>query len=419
MNPLIINTDDHGGAAMACLRLHEGLLRQSQSSRLLLKKRTRENLRHTYVATPHELAFNFETCVAKFMAIRKALGFHRRYPTVFTRHRPRYMETYSYPSSQYDVTKSDIYKQADLINLHWVANFVNYKTFFKRNDRPVVWTLHDQNPFLGLEHYAETFVGIDEQGYPIKRTITNDERALFSKYLQIKKQAIQGCRPIQLVAPSLWMKSQAENSHLFADYPITVIPNGLDSEFYKPLDRSLSRDFLNVPRDAVVLLFVANYPLNIRKGYAFLQRALLRVESRDVIMLCLGRRQGGVYRGKHVIDIGNIVDERLMPLAYSAADVFVMPSLMDNLPNTVMESLMCGTPVIGFPVGGVPDMVQDGENGYLVPKISVSALGETIDRFIDAPSVFDRSHVRANAVGKYDLSIQAKAYIRLYESILL
>jgi glycosyltransferase involved in cell wall biosynthesis len=107
-----------------------------------------------------------------------------------------------------------------------------------------------------------------------------------------------------------------------------------------------------------------------------------------------------------------------MSIAYSASDVFVIPSLMDNLPNTVLESLMCGTPVIGFPVGGIPDMIQDGENGLLTQDISVSSLLETLIKFLNSSELFDRNKIRENAVKKYDQKLQAGSYIKLFDSIL-
>ena len=119
-----------------------------------------------------------------------------------------------------------------------------------------------------------------------------------------------------------------------------------------------------------------------------------------------------------IISLGAINHELLMSVVYSAADVFVIPSLMDNLPNTVLESIMCGTPVIGFPVGGIPDMIKDGVNGYLTDEISVGALKSVIEKFLEDPEAFNRDMIRQDAVRRYDLSVQAKAYIDLFSSIL-
>jgi glycosyltransferase involved in cell wall biosynthesis len=104
-------------------------------------------------------------------------------------------------------------------------------------------------------------------------------------------------------------------------------------------------------------------------------------------------------------------------MAYSAADVYVIPSLMDNLPNTVLESLMCGTPVIGFPVGGITDMVEHGVNGLLSKDISVTSLLEILKQFLTGKKVFDRTSIRNNALKNYALKVQADKYLELYHEI--
>lgn len=138
----------------------------------------------------------------------------------------------------------------------------------------------------------------------------------------------------------------------------------------------------------------------------------------NVVLCAIGNKTEALESIDNIIELGPIYDERLMSIAFSAADVFVIPSLMDNLPNTVMESLMCGTPVIGFPIGGIPDMVKDGKNGLIAKEISVNALGETLKTFLNTVDDFERNSIRNEAVKNYDLKIQANSYIDLFESIL-
>jgi glycosyltransferase involved in cell wall biosynthesis len=120
----------------------------------------------------------------------------------------------------------------------------------------------------------------------------------------------------------------------------------------------------------------------------------------------------------NIKELGAISDERLMSIVYSAADVFIIPSLMDNLPNTVLEALMCGTPVIGFPIGGIPDMLQNGFNGLVTSEVNSLSLCETIEIFLKTKDSFNRDEIRNNALSKYSYHIQAKNYLKLYKSIL-
>lgn len=420
MKTLLINTHDTGGAAKACLRLHEGLLQNGINSKVLLNNKTNNEIPETYKITLQAIERSFKTKLsAKAINILKELKLYKAKPDSFLQARPAGLEMFSYPHSDYDITKSELYKQADIINLHWVANFLDYPTFFQKNKKPVVWTLHDQNPFLGLEHYSETIVGIDRNGYPIKRKLSEIEKKKFQEFIEIKKQALNSFDNLTIVTPSIWLGQEAKKSPVFEKFETKIIPYGLNSDIFKPLNKTFCRELLNIPQDKTVLLFVADSISNKRKGFEYLQRAFEQINKNDSILLSIGSKHSSLKQKNNYFELGRISDERLMSIVYSAADVFVIPSLMDNLPNTVLESIMCGTPVIGFPVGGIPDMVQDGENGYLTEEISVPALVKSIEKFLNNPNVFDSEKIRENAVKKYDLSVQATAYINLYKRILM
>ncbi|MCS6796376.1 MAG: hypothetical protein NZ516_10495, partial [Raineya sp.] len=178
MKVLHINTYDTGGAATACLRLHQGLLQMGVDSKVLLKHKTR-SIHNTFQFEPLPPTF-FQKLYNKFVRIGKELKiiplYSKREKKELVLHRLRKgLEMFSYPLSDVDITQSPLYQEADIIHLHWVANFLDWKTFFAKNTKPVVWTLHDQNPFLGIEHYAERFIGMNEQGLPVPRKYTELE----------------------------------------------------------------------------------------------------------------------------------------------------------------------------------------------------------------------------------------------------
>src|SRR5690606_8995588 len=157
---------------------------------------------------------------------------------------------------------------------------------------------------------------------------------------------------------------------------------------------TFSRKLFNIPEDKLVILFVAESTASPRKGFIFLQKAIEKLRLENVILCSVGGQNTELKSTNELIELGSIKDERLMSVVYSAADVFVIPSIMDNLPNTVLESLMCGTPVIGFPVGGISDMIVDGENGLLTKEISVTSLAEALTYFLANPKRFDRENIR-------------------------
>ena len=423
MKVLIVNTYDNGGAANACLRLHEGLLHKSIASHVLLKDK-QKNILHTHKIRP------FTKRVSKFGFIKYKIGSFLRKSKVFDtnkipsaeqvflNNRSLQLEKFSFPSSNFDITETDLYREADIINLHWVADFLDYKTFFKKNTKPVVWTLHDMNPFTGGEHYEELFLGIDEEGEPIQRIIEQREQLISSGNLNFKKKLISECNNIAVVAPSKWLVEKAKNSEVFKNRPVHHIPYGLNEDIFTPKDKDKSRAVLQLPKDKKVILFVADYVTNERKGFIYLKRVVEQLRLDNVVICAVGDKNEEFKSLNNIIELGVINDEKLMSTVYSVVDVFVIPSLMDNLPNTVLESLMCGTPVIGFPVGGIPEMIQDGINGFLTEDISVASLLKTLTKFLAEDQIFDRAQIRANAVKKYAQEKQAEKYVVLFNNLL-
>lgn len=416
MKVLIISTTDIGGAANACLRLHEGLMTNGCHSDVLLSEKHR-NIYRTHVLnqsyTPFQKLQIIFLKLLKFLSIYK----FRSKENKFITSRSSNLEMFSYPDSNYDITKSDLYKEADLVNLHWVANFLDYKSFFKKNKKPVVWTLHDMNPFTGGEHYEEIFDGIKESGRPKKRRKTNIEIIESDKILAFKKNIFKNLNNITIVSPSKWLQNEASKSDGFKGKEVVHIPYGIDSNIFDLKDKFYSREVFKIPKNKKVILFVAESINNSRKGFVFLEKAFEKLSSNEIVLCAIGNSNVNIGNLDNVIKLGPIYDERLMALAYSAADLFVIPSLMDNLPNTVLESIMCGTPVVGFPVGGIPDMIENGVNGYLADEISVDSLTLTIKKFFELSDSFDRNKIRDLALEKYDLNIQAKGYIQLFNKI--
>jgi len=421
MKVLLVNSYDRGGAANACLRLHEGLLNNGIDSYILLKNKQR-NVPNAEVARLKKKRVSmFEKGRLKCIRILKELKIVKIKPgkaNVFVDSRAVQLDTFSYPFSNYDITESELYKEADIINLHWVAGLLDYKLFFEKNTKPIVWTLHDMNPFSGGEHYTEEIIGMDENGCPIARNLTTLEKAEFNRILDFKKCVFENVKNLHLVILCNWMGNEVKKSNVFNRFPVSLIPNGVNSDIFSPRDKIYSRNILGLPQDKKVILFVSDAVDNHRKGFGFLKRAFEQLVTENIVLCAIGKKNINLETVDTIIELGPIYDERLMSMAYSAADVFVIPSLIDNLPNTALESILCGTPVIGFPVGGIQDIIQNWENGLLAVDISVSALLETLVEFFNATEKFQGNTIRENALKKYHQNIQANNYIELFRNIL-
>jgi glycosyltransferase involved in cell wall biosynthesis len=323
------------------------------------------------------------------------------------------------PLSPFDLTKHRDYASADIIHLHWVSELLDWPTFFAKNRKPVVWTLHDKNPFSGIEHYDNSFLCIDKNGDPKIREKSNHEIELSEKWLNLKREVLKKRKcEIYIVSPSAWLLNESLKSELFSGFSHSLIPNGLDETKFINHSKAESRRFFNIPEDQLILLFVADYITNKRKGIDYLLKAIESVKNKAKLMVySIGNSNENNDKGG-LFALGRIEDEDTMAKAYSAADVFVIPSLEDNLPNTMLESLMCGTPVIGFPVGGIAETIEDGVNGYLCDDISVNALEKTIKKYIENKNLFNPEQIALDARKKFSGDIQARAYIELYKQIL-
>jgi glycosyltransferase involved in cell wall biosynthesis len=420
MKILIVNTYDRGGAANACIRLHEGLLEIGLSSKLLVLHKSR-NITHSYqFDTPKKKAKKtiFSRVLNRFLSI---LRINRNSKTTlfqkFLEQRENDLDIFSSYSSVYDITESPFYKEADIVNLHWVAGFLDYESFFAKNTKPIVWTLHDMHPFSNGPHYEEWYSKMGDQGRPEKRIWSKDEERWIAKFKIENALIFNKVQNITVVTPSKWLGIASQNSLLFSRYRHQCIPYSLNRRVFKNLNKEFCRKILDIPLDKKVVLFVAEYFVKRRKGNEYMNKALEELQSEE-LMLCNVGQIHTTLNKSYITNFGVIADDRLLAIIYNAADVFVIPSLMDNLPNTILESLMCGTPVIGFDIGGVPDMIKHKKNGMLVQDISAQELAKSIKNFFESSENYNSTEISEDAQASYDLKVQANRYYNLYESVL-
>ncbi len=396
---MIINTNDYGGAGIAALRLHQALLEQKIDSHFLCLNKSKSTV---------------PKCESFFKNKAKLLFriLHRIYLVKYAYERNKNLingktgdfEIFSFSSMDYDISAHPLVKDADIIHLHWVADFLDWKSFFKNVDKPIVWTLHDMNPFLGGFHY----LGDKKRNFLIFN-------ALEEKLISTKIFALRKVSQLHIVCPSKWLQQQSMKSEIFGAYKHYVIPNSIPVNTFRPLDKLKSRQVFNLPLEKKIILFVADSVDNHRKGFSLLQKALQYIDDHNYALAIVGRYTAIELNQRiSAYHLGYISDEVLLASAYSAADIFVIPSVEDNLPNTVIESLACGTPVVAFNVGGLPDLISNGINGFIAEKINVEELYQAIVKALNYD--FTRSHIRNNAVSKFKPSIQVSKYMEIYKA---
>jgi glycosyltransferase involved in cell wall biosynthesis len=413
-----INKNDlSGGAARAAYRLHKGLQRVGHESVMVVESQTSDD--------PSVL--KFEKPMDTLNLVRRGLR-QIRIARDFKRYhesRPSGYELFSDDRSSYASTLLDQIPACQIINLHWIPGFVDYESFFTRVPRstPIVWTLHDLNPLTGGCHYDLGCGRYVTHCGPCPQLGSENSRDLSYEVWERKQRLFSKVSPSRLrfVAPSRWLAQEVRRSPILGRFPVDVIANGLDLEEFAPRHRENVRDLLGIPRDARVLLFVAEQIGNKRKGFALLTEALARCAGSipNLLLLSLGQNRPAVSDRIPTVHVESVNNDRFLSMVYSAADLFAICSVQDNLPNTVLEAMACGIPTVGFGVGGILDMVRNGLNGFTVPATDVRALADAISELLNSSARCAElgANARRIAVEEYSLELQARRYEELYVSL--
>jgi glycosyltransferase involved in cell wall biosynthesis len=324
---------------------------------------------------------------------------------------------------------TDLFQWADVIHLHNLhGRYFDYHLLPEMSAaKPVVWTLHDMWALTGHCSYSydcarwktgcyscPLLQGANRQLVEPHPTCVDRTRSIWHR-----KRRLYGQSRINIAAPSRWLADLVHESILSHAQTVECIPNGVDLDAFRPADQARARACLNLPTGAKVIVFVAEKLANQRKGYVLLLEALDRLQvSEPIVLLTIGTPESRELLGRFQSrELGRLDDEGLLGLAYSAADVYVLPTLADNQPLVLIESLACGTPIVSFNVGGVPEMVRHMEVGFLARERDVDHLAHGISVLLgdDELRFRMRERCRQIAVAEYGLDLQTERYISLYQ----
>lgn len=312
---------------------------------------------------------------------------------------------------------------ADIVHLNWIANEMLSIAEIGRIEKPIVWTLHDMWAFCGAEHYTEDFRW--REGY------LRENRPIYEAGFDLNRWTWQRKRrhwqrPMQIVTPSQWLADCAHESLLMHDWPLTVVPNPIDTGRWKPLARGLARELLGLPADVPLLLFGAlGGGADPRKGFDLLLGALEhlrdepRVKGLELVVFGQLAPQSPLALGFPIHYTGHLYDDLSLRALYSAADALVIPSRQDNLPNTGVEAHACATPVIAFDIGGLPDIVAHKCTGYLAKAFDTQNLARGITWVLDQRAMGRLGEqARERAVARFSFPVVAKQYQQIYAQVL-
>lgn len=413
MRVLIVNTSENkGGAAVAAHRLTEALINNGVSARMLVMEKESD---HIFVSqTGSWLGKSWS-----FLFERFVIWAHN----FFSR---KNLFAVSIANTGVDITGTREFKEADVIHLHWInQGFLSLKCIRKilESGKPVVWTMHDMWPATAICHLTLECRNFENHchhcGYLANGGGEND---LSAKVWKRKVRLLEG-KKVSFVACSRWLADEARKSALLAGQYVTSIPNPIDIRVFKPGDMQAGRKNNGLPAGKRIILFVSQRATNEYKGMSYLADACRMLADRypemkkNTAIAILGGHSEEVVPllPFDAIPLGYVSDTRKIVELYRAADVFVLPSLSENLPNTIMEAMACGVPCIGFRVGGIPEMIEHGKNGYVANYRDAEDLAAGIRWVLDEA---DADELRANAVHKvhtcYSQASVALKYIEVY-----
>lgn len=415
MRVLIINTTERiGGAAIAANRLMEALKDNGIKAKMLVRNKQTDQVTVVPLKKSWRRIWQFTW---ERIVIWAANGFKRE--NLFA---------VDIANMGTDITSLPEFRQADVIHLHWINQGMLSLGDIRRiidSGKPVVWTMHDMWPFTGICHYSGSCEKYTGECHNCELLIKSHKHDLSSRVYRKKEKLYAGAN-ITFVACSHWLEAMAKKSSLLSGQTILSIPNAINTNLFRPRAKKFAREKLNLPLDKKLLLFSSMKITDKRKGIEYLIEAC-KLLSRDYPEC--SSKIGVVVMGKHsdqynalfpfpTYKIDYVSNEKELVNIYNAVDLYVTPSLQDNLPNTIVEAMACGIPCVGFNVGGIPQMIDHLHNGYVAQYRSAGDLANGIYWTLtegDYETLSDAAYRKA--VTTYSESIVAGQYIRIYNQI--
>lgn len=414
MRVLLVNTSEKvGGAAIACNRLMGALNRYGVEARMFVRDKQTDNQKVTQIASRWALPLKF---VWERVVILLNNGLRKR--DVFQ---------VDIANTGTDITHTREFREADVIHLHWVnQGFLSLRNLedIIRSGKKIVVTLHDQWYFTGICHYSAECNRYTTQCADCQ--LAKGGLVDLAKWVFNRKKDIYKDADITFVGCSRWMAQLAAASVLTRGHSVISIPNAIDTDLFRPKDKNEARRRRNLTSGRKLILFNAQKITDERKGFRYFAEACNIIKKcnaelancLDVVVLGGDSDKASNLLPFPVHVVPYISDMQEMIDTYNAVDIFVTPSLQDNLPNTIVEAMSCGIPCVGFNVGGIPEMIDHEENGYVAGYKDAEDLAKGIVWSIEEGDRYSRlsSSARAKAVEMYGELAVAQKYVEAYDN---
>lgn len=408
MKILLVSTSDlRGGAAIAAYRLLEGLCASGVDAKMLVTEKLSHNDRVVPIGG----------------ALQNKWNFYYERGDIFMKNRLSRKNLFDVSTANTGVriTNTPEFKEADVVHLHWINQGMLSLDEIGRvlsSGKKVVWTMHDMWAFTGICHHAAGCTNFHQSCGMCPYLSAPTAKDISYKTFR-KKQEVYSKGNITFVACSEWLRDLAVQSPLTKNHSVVSVPNPIDTSVYRPKDKYTIRHEMRLPKDKRVILFAAAKVSDKRKGIDYLIDAAKMLAKRDSanILFVVAGGDGDEILSQLSFSSYNLgyVDSAKMVDLYNVADLFVTPSLQENLPNTIMEAMSCGTACVGFDIGGIPEMIQHKSTGYVARYKDTEDLANGISWVLnesDAETLSSNS--REFVVRNYTQEKIVKTYLDIY-----
>ena len=407
MKVLIVNTSERsGGAAVAASRLMKALINNGVKAKMLVRDKQSDSL--TVVGLSKSPMLHWHFLWERFVIFCR-LHFSRKH-----------LFDIDIANTGSDITKLREFQEADVIHLHWInQGMLSLNGIHKilRSGKPVVWTMHDIWPATGICHLTLGCHYFVNRCANCKYLPGGGGSNDLASHIWQKKQQMQADENIYYVACSRWLESEAKSSALLKGQKITSIPNPIDTHIYKKGNKQEARQRLGLPQDKKLILFASQRVTNEYKGMSYLVDACHQLSDLFEVVILGGHAEEVVEQlPMKAHPLGYVNDEQRIVDVYNAVDVFVLPSLSENLPNTIMEAMACGVPCVAFKVGGIPEEIDHLKNGYVAAYRDADDLAKGIQWVLQEPDYESLSQQAVHKVAQcYSQQSVAVKYIEVYQ----
>lgn len=405
MKVLLINTSEQtGGAAIAANRLMEALNRYGVKAKMLVRDKQTDRI--TVSSIPQSPMLR-----AKFVWERAVIWLHNRLDRTN-------LWQIDIANTGTDITRLPEFQEADVIHLHWVnQGFLSLADLERilNSGKRIIWTMHDQWCMTGICHYSGSCTRYQSECRQCPLLKSPSDTDLAYKVFQRKRQMLAHAH-VTFVGCSQWIANLAQGSALLRHQRIVSIPNAISAHIFHPMPRAEARRQFSLPADRKLILFGGLKVTDERKGVKYLIESTHMLPS-DTGIVVVGKKAEEMQSlfPLPIYSIPYITDEHRMATLYAAVDAYVTPSLEDNLPNTIVEAMSCGTPCVGFNVGGIPEMIHHQHDGYVARYRDAADLAQGIRYVLDSNNQARLGQAAHHTAHRYNEQAVAMKYIEEYE----